>query len=78
MKLTKNNFTTFFRLLFLCVVAGTLCWELFERVLSHAGLALNLTTKPVGLDLAVLYLKIAVNPGSFLGGLGGLYFFRNL
>ena len=78
MKLSKNNFSTFFRLVLLCAVVGALCWELFERVLSHAGIFINLTTQPIGIDLAVLFIKIALNPGSLGGIIAGIYLFRNL
>lgn len=64
-------------LFFLGLLTGTLAWELFERILDFAGVALDLGVGPVGIDLYVLAMYLRINPGSLLGaGAGILLFFR--
>ncbi len=57
-------------------VAGSLAWEVFERVLRPP---VSLASGPLRLfDLYVLSLTIRVNPGSFLGGAAAALLARRL
>lgn len=67
MKFTKRNMSTFLILLVLFLAVGTLSWELFERVLSTAGMTLEWSVGPVGFDVEVLSVEFMVNPGSLVG-----------
>ncbi len=67
MKLSDRNWPFLARLLFLCVVAGTLLWELISRILALVGLPIDLSLGPVGFDAAVLRAELEVNPGSLAG-----------
>lgn len=78
MKLTKKNLSTFLWISLLCIVAGTLTWELLERILSQAGIGISLTTDPVGFDLSVLTVYLRINPGSIAGAVAGTFLFRYL
>lgn len=78
MKLSKRNQGPFFAILLGSIAAGTLGWELLARFLSYAGIELSLSVGPVGFDIAVLSVYIEINPGSFLGVLGGILIFRKL
>jgi hypothetical protein len=78
MKLSKRNQGTFFAVVVGSIAAGTLGWELLARVLSYAGIELSLSVGPVGFDIAVLSVYMEINPGSFLGLLGGIVLFRKL
>ena len=78
MKLTKKNLSTFILVCILGIVAGTLTWEVIERVLSQAGMVLELTTDPVGFDLSVLTVYVKINPGSIAGAVAGIFLFRHI
>jgi hypothetical protein len=78
MKLTAKNRPTLIRLLLLGTLAGTLAWALFEALLTMGGFPLNLEAGPVGFDLYVVTFWLRVNPGSFLGLLGGGLLFRSI
>ena len=78
MKLTAKNRPILIRLLLLGALAGTLAWALFEAVLALAGISLTLEAGPVGFDLHVVTFWVRVNPGSFLGLLGGGLLFRSI
>jgi hypothetical protein len=78
MKLLKRNLGPFFAILLGSITAGTLGWELLARVLSYADIALSLSVGPVGFDVEVLSVYMKVNPGSFLGVLGGIALFRRV
>ena len=78
MKLSKRNVGPFFAILLGSMAAGTLGWELLARILSYADIALSLTVGPVGFDIKVLSIYMEVNPGSFLGVLGGIVIFRRV
>ena len=78
MKLTAKNRPTLIRLLLLAAFSGTLAWALLEAVLALAGISLTLEAGPVGFDLHVVTFWLRVNPGSFLGLLGGGLLFRSI
>ena len=57
-------------------VAGSLAWEVLERVLKPP---VSLASGPLQLfDLYVLAVTIRVNPGSFLGGAAAALLARRL
>lgn len=49
--------------------AGTLLWELLQVILRAAGLDINLTAGPAGIDISVISLYIRINPGTIAGGI---------
>ncbi len=51
----------------LCVVLGTVAWELIERLGAYLDQAMpSLTAGPYGFDVGVLAVWIRFNPGSIL------------
>ncbi len=78
MKLTARNLPTFLRILLLCLLVGTLAWELVERVLEYAGLSVSLGVGPVGFDLRVISLWAMFNPGSLIAIGPAFLLFRRL
>ena len=78
MKLSGKNLPVLFRLLLICVVVGTLAWEVIERLVALAGVALDLSVGPVGFDIEVLSIYIAVNPGTLLGIIPAIILFRRV
>ena len=78
MKLTTKNLPVLMRLLVLCIVIGTLAWELLERLLELAGVQLDLTVGPVGFDIEVLAVSVMANPGTLLGIIPAVVLFRKL
>ena len=78
MKLNSKNLPVLTRLLLLCAVILTLAWELVERLLGLAGVALDLSLGPIGFDIEVLSLYVTVNPGTLLGVLPAIALFRRL
>jgi len=76
MKLTSRNRSTFLALLGLGFLVGTLGWEVLERIVLQMGFQLELGVGPVGFDLSVLSVFIKINPGTFIGVLGGIFLFR--
>jgi hypothetical protein len=78
MKLSSKNLPVLFRLILLCTVVGTLAWELVERLVALAGGALDLSVGPVGFDIEVLSIYIAVNPGTLLGIIPAVILFRRV
>jgi len=76
MKLSKKNLGTFLLLLCLGLIAGTLIWELIERIISMTGFTLNLTTDPIGFNVSVIEFYCRINPGSIGGAIAGVFFFR--
>ncbi len=78
MKLTAKNLPTLLRILLLCLLVGTLAWEILERVLEYAGLPLSLGIGPVGFDLRVISLWAMFNPGSLIGIVPAFLLFRRL
>lgn len=78
MKLTSKTRGTLFLFLFLSLMAGTLAWEVVERVIAAAGSNLSLSVGPYGFDLGVFALWIRVNPGSIAGILTGYLLFRRV
>ena len=49
--------------------AGTLLWEIFERIFAYAGYTMDFSAGPVGFDIAVLAIYINLNPGTAAGSL---------
>ncbi len=78
MKLTKKNRPTLVLIVFLGLLIGTLTWELLEQIIAFSGTALDLSIGPVGFDLEVIAVWIEINPGSFLGCVGGVLLFTRL
>ena len=76
MKLTSRNRSTFLTFLGLGFVVGTLGWEVLERIVQRMGFELALGIGPVGFDLSVLSVFVKINPGTFIGILGGIFLFR--
>ena len=76
MKFNSRNRSTFLTFLGLGFLIGTLGWEVLERIISRMGFELALGIGPVGFDLSVLSLFIKINPGTFIGVLGGIFLFR--
>jgi hypothetical protein len=76
MKLTSRNRSTFLAFLGLGLLVGTLGWEVLERIVLQMGFQLELGVGPVGFDLSVLSVFIKINPGTFIGVLGGIFLFR--
>ena len=78
MKLTAKNTPVLTRILLLCLVIGTLAWEILERLLLLAGIALDLSVGPVGFDIEVVAFSVMANPGTLLGILPAVLLFRRL
>ncbi|MFW5880754.1 MAG: hypothetical protein ACOCU9_03910 [Spirochaetota bacterium] len=78
MKLTAKNLPVFMRVLLLCLVIGTLAWELVERLLELAGVALDLSVGPVGFDIEVVALSVMANPGTLIAIVPAVLLFRKL
>jgi hypothetical protein len=76
MKLNSRNRSTFLIFLGLGFLIGTLGWEVLERIVQRMGFELALGIGPVGFDLSVLSVFIKINPGTFIGILGGIFLFR--
>ncbi len=76
MKLSSRNRSTFLAFLGLGFLIGTLGWEVLERIVLQIGYELALGIGPVGFDLSVLSVFVKINPGTFIGVLGGIFLFR--
>jgi hypothetical protein len=76
MKLSSRNRSTFLTFLGLGFLVGTLGWEVLERIVLQMGFELALGVGPVGFDLSVLSVFVKINPGTFIGVLGGIFLFR--
>ncbi|UCF96216.1 MAG: hypothetical protein JSV89_13635 [Spirochaetaceae bacterium] len=74
--MSSRNRSTFLAFLGLGFLIGTLGWEVLERIFLQLGFELALSIGPVGFDLSVLSVSIKINPGSFIGILGGIFLFR--
>ncbi len=75
MKLNSKTGSYLTRFIFLGVVIGTLSWAIIERLLSFAGIPLDLSIGPLGADLYVISLYFRANPGTILGALLGYRLF---
>lgn len=78
MKLNTKTRSTFFAILILSIVIGTLAWEIVERVSSLLGLAFDLSVGPVELDAFVVSVAFRPNPGTVLGIFPGIALFRRV
>lgn len=78
MKLSAKNLPVLMRLLLLCMIVGTLAWELLERLLELAGFPLGLSAGPVGFDLRVLAVSAMANPGTLVGIVPAIVLYRRL
>ena len=78
MKLTKKNRSSFVLFLLLGILIGSLSWEVLERIVALTGRRMELSIGPVGFDLNVLSVWIRLNPGSFLGAVGGILLFTRI
>ena len=78
MKFNKKNLGSFFIILFSCILIGSLFWEIFEKLLQNIGISWPLTTKnPIQLfDVYVLSVSVRANPGSVIGAITGIVFFK--
>ena len=78
MKLTAKNLPVLLRILLLCLVIGTLAWELVERLLELAGVTLDLSVGPVGFDIEVIALSVMANPGTLIAIVPAVLLFRKV
>jgi hypothetical protein len=78
MRLTAKTLGTLAIVSLLGLSAGTLAWELAERLLSHVGVGLQVGLGPLGFDLHAITLWVRLNPGSALGVGGAALLFRAL
>ncbi len=78
MKLTAKNLPVLMRILLLCLVIGTLAWELVERLLELAGVTLDLSVGPVGFDIEVIALSVMANPGTLIAIVPAVLLFRKV
>ncbi len=78
MKLSRKNLSTLIGLLVLGCVAGTLAWEVVERLLAAAGVPLDLSVGPLSVDLHAIAVSLRLNPGSLVGLAAGGLLFRAL
>lgn len=80
MKFNKKNLGSFFLILFSCILIGSLFWEIFERIIHNLGAEWSLTTeKPVQIfDVYVISLTVRANPGSVIGAVTGVLFFKTI
>jgi hypothetical protein len=78
MKISKKTLSTLLWVLALSVVIGTVAWEILERLLALAGIALSLSVGPVGFDAYVLAVSLRLNPGSLIGLVAGYLLFRRI
>lgn len=78
MKVSKKTLSTLIWVLFLSLVIGTVAWEILERVLALAGVAVSLSVGPVGFDAYVLAVSLRLNPGSLAGLVAGFLLFRRI
>lgn len=78
MKLTAKNLPVLLRVLLLCLVIGTLAWELVERLLELAGVTLDLSVGPVGFDIEVIALSVMANPGTLIAIVPAILLFRKV
>lgn len=78
MKLTAKNLPVFLRVFVLCLVIGTLAWELVERLLELAGVAVDLSVGPVGFDIEVVALSVMANPGTLVAIVPAVLLFRKI
>ena len=66
------------RVLVLCLIVGTLAWEVLERILRMSGVPLDLTVGPIGFDIGILAVWLEANPGTLLGIVPAILLFRRL
>ena len=78
MKFNKKNLGSFFIILFSGILIGSLFWEIFEKILHNTGITWSLTTEnPIQLfDVYIISVSIRVNPGSIIGAITGIIFFK--
>jgi len=76
MKLTSKSLSTLVILIVLVGVAGTLSWEILERLLALFSFPLDLRVGPIGFDTGILSMHMLVNPGTIAGGIVGYRMFR--
>ncbi len=75
MKVTAKTLPTLVRLLLLCMVIGTLAWELLALLVAGLGPEIRLAVGPIGFDIRVLSVQVMANPGTFLGILPAIFLF---
>jgi hypothetical protein len=76
MVFNKKSVISFFGLLFLGCLIGSLAWEIVERIVNVAGTALSLSlASPLSLDLHVVAVSFRPNIGSILGAVAGIVLF---
>jgi len=78
MKLSAKTTASMILICLLGAIIGGLAWEVVERIAVRLGFPLDLSVGPIGFDLRVISLHFLVNPGTFLGLLGGIILFRVL
>ena len=77
MVFNRKSLAPFLGLLLLGALAGSLAWEIVERIINVAGTSLSLSlTAPLSLDLHVIAIAFRPNIGTLLGaGAGSALFF---
>lgn len=78
MKLNSKNRATFASIVILAMVIGTLSWEIIERILTVAGLPIDLSVGPLQLDAYVVAVTLRPNPGTVIGVFPGIALFRRV
>lgn len=78
MKLSKKTLPTIAAVVFAAAVAGTLAWEVIERLAGAAGLAMDLSVGPLSVDFHVLAISLRGNPGTLVGLAAGAVLGRAL
>ena len=78
MRSGKKTAGTLVGLLLLGFVVGSLLWEVIERIMSAAGVSLDLSVGPVGFDVHALAVSLRPNPGSLAGVIAAALLYRAL
>lgn len=76
MKLAAKTLPILIRIMMLCMVVGTLFWELVALIVAQLGAEIGLAVGPVGFDVHVLAVQVMMNPGTLLGILAAIILFR--
>ncbi len=77
MKFIKKNAKHLFYISLICMILGTLIFEMFVMILNSFGLVLPLSVGPIGFDFEVISFFIKINLGTLIGlGVGVLLFSR--
>ncbi|MFP4363807.1 MAG: hypothetical protein ACLFR1_08045 [Spirochaetia bacterium] len=78
MKITNKTLVPFIAIETGTIILFTLLWEVLRVILFQFNINLELSIGPVGFDIYVLALWLRLNPGTILGAVSGVFFFRLL